>query len=139
MVQRYRIFGTTADVGVVSRGRDLKEAFENQAAGMFSVMVDLRTVTAEQSFNVKASGHDEESLLASFLEELLYIFDTKHFFLKEFRITRFEGYTLSAEAKGEGIDPQSHIIKTPVKAVTYHMLKVDVSPGMVRTTVVYDI
>ena len=139
MGRRYRVFGTTADVGVVSRGQDIKEAFENQAAGMFSVMVDLRTVATGLSFSVKASGHDNESLLASFLEELLYLFDTKNVFLKEFRITKFDSHTLTAEAKGEDIDPQRHIIKTMVKAVTYHMLKVDVSPGIVRTTVVYDI
>lgn len=139
MEKRYRIFGTTADVGVKSSGRNMKEAFENQATGMFSIMVDLRTVTAGPSFNVKASGHDNESLLASFLEELLYISDTKQVFLKEFRITKLDGRTLSAEAKGEDIDPRRHIIKTQVKAVTYHMLKVDVSPGMVSTTVVYDI
>ncbi len=133
------MFGTTADVGVTSRGRDLREAFENQAAGMFSVMVDLRTVAAVQSFRVKASGHDNESLLASFLEELLYLFDTKQVFLKEFQITGLNGFTLTAEAKGEDMDPQRHIIKTPIKAVTYHMLKVEDSPGTVRTTVVYDI
>jgi len=139
MGRLYRVFGTTADVGVTSIGRDLKEAFENQAAGMFSVMVDLRTVAAVQSFSVKATGHDNESLLASFLEELLYIFDTKQVFLKEFQITRLDGHMLAAEAKGEGIDSQRHIIKTPIKAVTYHMLKVEVSPEKVSTTVVYDI
>lgn len=139
MRRRYRIFGTTADVGVKSRGSDLKEAFENQAAGMFAVMVDLRAVRAVRSFHVEAAGHDNESLLASFIEELLFISDTKQVFLKEFRITKLDGHRLSAEAKGEDIDPLRHIIKTPVKAVTYHMLKVDVSPGMVSTTVVYDI
>jgi SHS2 domain-containing protein len=139
MGHRYRVFGTTADVGVTSRGRDLKEAFENQAAGMFSVMVDLRTVAKEQYYVVTASGHDNESLLASFLEELLYLFDTKHVFLKEFRITRLDGHTLDAEARGEAIDPQRHTIKTPIKAVTYHMLKVEDSPETVSTTVVYDI
>ena len=139
MGRRYRIFGTTADVGVVSSGIDLKEAFENQAAGMFSIMVDLRTVTARQSFKVKAAGHDNESLLASFLEELLYIFDTKQVFLREFRIEKISGRNLTAQALGETIDPKTHTIKTLIKAVTYHMLKVDTSRETVRTTVVYDI
>jgi SHS2 domain-containing protein len=124
---------------VVSKGSNLKEAFENQAAGMFAVMVDMRAVRAVRSFHVEATGHDNESLLASFLEELLFISDTKQVFLKEFRITGLDGHTLSAEAKGEDIDSRRHIMKTPVKAVTYHMLEVDVSPGMVSTTVVYDI
>ena len=139
MGKRYRVFGTTADVGVKSIGRDLKEAFENQAAGMFAVMADLRAVKTTQSFRVAASGHDNESLLVSFLNELLFIFDTEHVFLKEFRITGLDGHNLTAEAKGEEIDPARHIIKTPVKAVTYHKLSVDDSPGMASTTVVYDI
>src|SRR5512143_1208566 len=100
MQPRYTLFGTTADVGVRSYGRDMKEAFENQAAGMFAVMVDMRGVRPRLSFTVEAAGVDEARLLASFLEELLYLYETHGVFLKEFFITSLKTGRLKARALG---------------------------------------
>jgi SHS2 domain-containing protein len=139
MPRRYEQFGTTADVGVRSFGRDLKEAFINQAAGMFSIMVDMRGVRARRSFTVEAAGVDDARLLASFLEELLFVYETEGIFLKEFRIKELKKGRLKATALGEEIDPMRHVLKTQVKAVTYHLLEVKKSRGGVMTKVVYDI
>jgi protein archease len=136
---KYRLFGTTADVGVVSYGRDLVEAFENQAKGMFSIMADLRGVRKSSSFDVIAKARDVEGLLTAWLEELLFISDTKGVLLRRFDITVLKGQRLSARVYGEAVDPARHVIKTPVKAVTYHKLRVAIRPGSVTTRVVYDI
>ena len=139
MSRRYTLFGTTADVGVRSRGRNLGEAFENQAAGMFSIMADMRGVRARMNFSVEAEGTDEARLLASFLEELLFLYDTRGVFLKEFRITSLGKGRLTATVGGEEIDPARHVLKTQVKAVTHHLLEVNKTPDGVVTKVVYDI
>ena len=139
MPKRYTAFGTTADVGVRSYGRDIKEAFINQAAGMFSIMVDMRGVRARRSFKVDASGVDDARLLASFLEELLYVYETEGVFLKEFHIEELKKGRLRATAKGEEIDQTRHVLKAQVKAVTYHLLDVRRTPSGVVTRVVYDI
>ena len=139
MVKRYRQFGTTADVGVVSYGTDMKTAFENQAAGMFSLMVDMRGVADKERFLVEAKADDPEGLLVAFLGELLFIFETKDVFLRRFRVASLGGGRLKAEAFGEPIEPGRHVIKTQVKAVTYHMLEVRSRAGTVSTRVVYDI
>ena len=138
-MKKYRIFGTTADVGVVSSGISMEEAFEAQAAGMFAVMVDLRSVRPLVAFKVEAQGDGPERLLSSFLEELLFIFDSKQVFLKGFRIISLHGGKVTAEARGEEIDRARHVIKTPVKAVTHHMMEVREYKGRFRTKVVYDI
>ena len=135
----YRIFGTTADVGVVSRGTGLIPAFEGQAAGMIAVMTDMRRVRATEGFTVEAEGPDLPGLLVSWLEELHFLFDTKGVLLKEFRITRLTGLRLKATVRGEAIDPNRHVMKTPIKAVTYHMLEVKETGEGVTTRVVYDI
>ena len=139
MTAKYRLFGTTADVGVVSYGADVPRAFENQARGMFSVMADMRRVRPRLHFTVEASGPDLPGLLASWLEELLFIFDTRRVLLRGFSITKLDGLNLKGEAWGEEIDPARHVMKTPVKAVTYHMLEVTGTDGGIRTKVVYDI
>lgn len=140
-MRRYRRFGTTADVGVVSRGADIREAFEAQAAGMFSIMVDIRGIRSEKWFGVDidTGGGDDVELLAAWLEELLYISDVNRVYLTSFGITSIGGGRLTADMFGEAIDPSRHIIKTPVKAVTYHRMKVEHTPSGVTTTVVYDI
>ena len=139
MSRRYEIFGTTADVGVTSHGSTLPEAFEAQAQGMFDVMAELDRVQAKEEFTVEADGADDEVLLVAFLNELLFLFDAKRVLLREFHITETGGGKLKAAVKGEAIDLTRHVIKTPVKAVTYHMLKVERTPEGYRTVVVYDI
>jgi SHS2 domain-containing protein len=138
---KYKLFGTTADVGVRSEGPGIKEAFEAQAAGMFSIMVDMRGVRAVDSFEISvgSEGGGYVELLAAWLEELLYISDVRQVFLREFEITKVEAGRLAATVKGEEIDPSRHVMKTPVKAVTYHKMKVERTGTGVKTTVVYDI
>ena len=139
MQPRYVLFGTTADVGCRSHGRDLKEAFENQAAGMFAIMADMRGVRPRLSFTVEAAGLDDARLLASFLEELLFLNDTRGVFLRDFRIESLGKGRLKATVRGEEIDPSRHVLKTQVKAVTHHLLEVRKTPKGVVTKVVYDI
>jgi SHS2 domain-containing protein len=139
MAKRYEIFGTTADVGVESYGSTLREAFEAQAEGMFDVMAELDSVQAKEEFSIEAEGSDDEILLVAFLNELLFLFDAKRVLLKEFHVTETGGGKLKATVRGEEIDLARHVIKTPIKAVTYHMLKVERTPVGYRTVVVYDI
>ncbi|MBI5695333.1 MAG: archease [Nitrospirae bacterium] len=135
----YRKFGTTADVGVVSFGTDMKDAFARQAAGMFSVMTDMRGLRPVLSFEVEAEGGDYESLLVAWLNELLYLRDTKGVLLCRFEIIALDEHRLKASVFGEEIAFARHVIKAEVKAVTYHMLLVEETGGGVRTRVVYDI
>ncbi len=135
----FKLFGTTADVGVESAGKDIREAFEDQAAGMFSIMTDLDAVGPKLGFDIEATGSDLESLLVAWLNELLFIYDAKKVFLGNFKITAFEEDRLKAEVRGEEIDPARHALKTEVKAVTYHMLEVRQADGGYVTRVVYDI
>jgi SHS2 domain-containing protein len=139
MAKMHRAFGTTADVGVVSFGADQKEAFEEQAKGMFSLMADLRQVKLSESFDLETSGADREGLLVAWLNELLFLYDTQGVFLREFEITEMGETRLKATVRGERIDPGRHTRKTEVKAVTWHMLEVAVTVGGFRTRVVYDI
>jgi protein archease len=139
MAKLYEIFGTTADVGVTSYGGTLPEAFEAQAQGMFDVMAEPSSVQPKEEFAVEADGSDDEVLLVAFLNELLFLFDAKRVLLREFHVTESGGGRLKAAVRGEEIDLTRHVIKTPIKAVTYHMLKVERTPEGFKTTVVYDI
>ncbi|MBI2165399.1 MAG: archease [Chloroflexi bacterium] len=114
----------TADVGIIARGRDLKEAFANAALGMFSFIADLDTVQERESLIVEVTAADRESLLVEWLNELNFIFETRMFIFKRFEIEEIEDSHLRARGIGEPVDRQRHRIKSSVKGATYHMLRI---------------
>ena len=134
----YRVLEHTADVGLVVYGNDLPQVFSNAARGMFSLLTDRRRVRAHRSFMVIVEATDLEGLLAAWLEELLFLFETEGALLREFRISRLEPTRLEAMARGEVLDPDRHAIKMGIKAVTHHQLKVEHNDGY-RAQVIFDI
>lgn len=55
----------------------MEEAFEQCAMAMFGLMTDLARVQMKQVHEVEAEGHDMESLLFHFLDELLFMFSAE--------------------------------------------------------------
>lgn len=60
-------------------GDTMEEAFEQCAVAMFGYMTDLERVQMTQVHYVEAEGHDMESLLFHFLDELLFMFCAEPF------------------------------------------------------------
>lgn len=50
------------------------EAFEQCAIAMFGYMTELESVEIMQVHELEAEGHDLQSLIYNFLDELLYMF-----------------------------------------------------------------
>lgn len=63
-------------------GKDLKEAFEQCAMGVFGYITDLKTVSIEKYADVEASGGDDEcSMLFRFLDDVLFLFNAEPFLI----------------------------------------------------------
>ena len=136
-MKRFQLIEHTADIGLKAKGNSLNEAFANAAYGLFSIITDLRRVRTKESEVVTVRAEDYESLLFSWLNQLIYIFDVKHVLFKEFEINRFAERSLKATCRGEKYDPSRHQIKIGVKSATYHMLKVD--RGNNKVQVIFDV
>ena len=80
---------------------------------------------------------DIESLLVSWLNELVYVFDVDHFIFKRFDVKELTDTGLKATGYGEKYDPARHHLKTGVKSATYHMLEVNRRENSVR--VIFDV
>lgn len=128
-MKRFDIIEHTADVGIVAYGADLKEAFANAAYAMFTLIADLEDVREEVCRQIDARAEDQESLLVSWLNELLYLFDVEGVIFKRFEIIELGEISLQAEGYGEPIDTTRHSLKAGVKAATYHMLQVAKEDG----------
>jgi len=138
-MKKFDVVEHTADIGIVAYGADLREAFANAAYGMFSLMADLEQVREETSRYIEAEAGDRESLVVSWLNELLYMFDVERIILKRFDVLELTNTRLKADAYGEKVDASRHELKSGVKAATYHMLKVSEDNGRCSIRVIFDV
>ncbi len=124
MKKRYSQFEHTADVGIRASGSDLKELFTNFALGLFDVICDVDKVVPREGIEVSIHSFDTESLLVKWLNELIYIFDSKKMLLSNFNINEISHNRMTALVKGEKIDPKVHKLRHLVKAATFHQLSI---------------
>ena len=131
----------TADIGLRSFGRTIEEAFENAAYGMFSLITDLESVNQTNEFNIVVTADDEaeETLLVEWLNELLYLYDGGSLLLSRFRIDKIGEGRLEGSAFGEPLDLDRHSMRADIKAVTYHMLRLEKTEAGWTAEVIFDV
>ena len=141
--KRFEFLEHTADAYVAAYGKDLAEAFENAALAMFDVMTEVEKVSSEVEDYVKIVAEDEYALLYSWLEALLIKFDIKGMFYSKFKVLELNkisnGFRLRAEIWGEKFNPEKHVQKVGVKAVTYHRMEIIKEPNKVTLKFILDI
>ncbi|MCL0079306.1 archease [Dehalococcoidia bacterium] len=115
----------TADIGIIAYGNSVEEVFVNAAYGMFSLIADPDKVAEVIRHQVVAEAPDQEELLVTWLNELLYLFDAEDLIFSRFEIVDLRQQYVRAMAYGEKVDPSRHNLKTQVKAATYHQLKLE--------------
>ncbi len=135
-MKKYEFIDHTADIGVRAYGKNLSEAFENVAIGMFDVISDTAKIDKIGEYVIELEADNIEQLLVDWLSELLYIQETQNVLLSGFNI-ELDKNKLRARVYGEELDKRKHPIKNEIKAVTYHILEVNEKKGYVQ--VLFDI
>ena len=138
MAKGFELIEHTADVGIMAYGADVKEAFVNAARGMFSLIVEPGDIQNVEYRDIEVTAPDEESLLVTWLNELIYLFDAETMLFSRFDIIELGTDRLKARVYGEPADEARHTLKTGIKAATYHMVEV-VRDNGVRVKVLFDI
>jgi SHS2 domain-containing protein len=133
----------TADVYIAAYGIDLAEAFENAALAMFDVMTDVQKVSPKARDNIEVVAEDEYALLYSWLEALLVKFDVNKMLFSKFKVLSIGqdsgAFRLRAEIWGEKFNPEKHVQKVGVKAVTYHRMEIIKKPYSITLKFILDI
>jgi len=142
-IKGFEFLEHTADVYIAAHGKNLVEAFENAALALFETMTDTKDVKPTHEKTVETNGTDKQSLFYNWLERLLVMFEVENLLLSKFKIEKIQqinsGFRLEAKVYGEPYDPKRHKQKVGVKAVTYHRMKLDESPGKVTVKFILDI
>lgn len=136
--------GHTADIGLNVYGKNLEELFENSSLGMFSLLTDIKKISANRKVNVKVNAPDIETLLVSWLNELIYLIGSKKMLFNKFRINRIYKnnnlFNLEGIVFGEKINLAKHHFYLEVKSTTYHNLEIKKnSKGQYYTTIIFDV
>lgn len=138
-MKSFEVIEHTADTGIRAFGKDIKEAFENSARGMFSLVANLDKVEEKNEQEVEVQADNREDLLVEWLNELLYLLEVKRLVLKSFKIAEMDEHHLKAKVFGEEIDEKKHELGVDIKAVTYHMLKVAKTDDRWEAQVIFDV
>ena len=127
-MEKYRFLEHTADAKFQAFGKTLEEAFSNAALATAFFMWDWRKIEKRIEHKVEVEGKDPKQLLCSFLEEIIYLSDTKMFLLssaEKVRIEKKEGrYLLKAFFRGDKYSDK-YKIYGDVKAITYNEMKIE--------------
>jgi SHS2 domain-containing protein len=135
----FEVFDHTADLGLRIQAADLSGLFAEGARALSSVIVsNPDAVEPRDSLMLHVAGRDLEYLFVDWLDELLFLFESKRFLASEFE-TELDDTGLSATVRGEPCDPARHVLAHEVKAVTYHGLTVEQSSDGWRAEVILDI
>lgn len=137
--RRFELIEHTADVGIKAYGKTEEEMFKNAALGMLSIMADPKKVKLQESIDLEIEAKNIEELLVAWLRELLYQAEAKKILFKEFVFQCFNETRLRTICYGERVNPKKHQLKTEIKAVTYHQLKVTREDSLWTGKVIFDL
>ncbi|MBU4226659.1 archease [bacterium] len=141
-MKEFEILEHTADIGIAAYGKTKREVFINAARGMFEIIAG-ETKNLKENFcdKIKLEADNLEGLLFAWLNELLYISETKLVILNKFEIKDLSNNKIGAEVKGTKINQLGCKIRKEIKAVTYYRLEIkkDEESGLWRAQVIFDI
>jgi SHS2 domain-containing protein len=138
-MKRFEILDHTADIGLIVYGNNLKALFENAGEAFFHLITDLRKVRRRVERRIHIGGESLDRLMVDWLNELLYLHDVENLLFKGFNVEAVGEDGLMAVVKGEPFQQKIHVIKTGVKAVTYHRIEVRQEKGGWRAQVILDL
>lgn len=138
-MKSFEIIDISGDVGIRAFGTSLEEVFKNSAIGMYSLITDVKDVETKKNIAVSVESHSLEGLMVSWLNELIFHFDTYNFIGKEIDIRKINDKKIEASVSGEEFDSERHESKLLIKAATYHRLKVEEENGRWKAEVIFDI
>lgn len=154
-MKRFESIDISGDAGIRAFGDTVEDMFANAAIGMYSLITDPEGVEEKEEMPVEVEGHSMEGLLVSYLNELIFRFDTYGFVGRRVIIAeitpsltlspRGEGtgegevFKVRGTVSGEEFDPERHERRLLIKAATYHMLKIEKKEGQWVADVIFDI
>lgn len=115
-MKRYELLSHMADIKIRAYGKNEEESFSNSLFALKEVIVGKKKIKKEILKNIKILAKSKEELLYKFLEEILFILDSKKLIISEIKKIEIKKNSINLEAYFQKIEK----INNPVKAITYN-------------------
>ncbi|MFW9930205.1 MAG: archease [Candidatus Thorarchaeota archaeon] len=126
----------TADIAFLAKGKNIDEAFANAGIALFHVIVDNENIKRKIEVKQRWEAEDLKGLLYDYLNDLIFLFDTKKILLGEINAKIYQekknNYILEIIGLGEKYNPKTHQAKTHIKAMTFFGM--EISENSVKVT-----
>jgi SHS2 domain-containing protein len=124
----YELFEHTADLGLRVVAPDLDTLFCEAAEGLFAMIVEREPVLGPtERLDFRITGERLDWLLFDWLNELLYVFESRRLLLDDFAAKIGERGVV-ASARAHPFVPDKDRGLHEIKAITYHGLVIRQSP-----------
>ena len=135
MNARFKEIEHTADIAIRVWGRNLPELFVNTAYGMACQLADVDGIDLTVEGSVELEAYDTETLLVTWLGELLYLGERDECVFTDFDVLEVAPTRLRAIVRGGAVrEYRGHI-----KAVTFGGLEIQRTDEGYETTIVFDV
>jgi SHS2 domain-containing protein len=124
----------TADWALDVWAPDLIGLLQQAAHGMYALMHARLQAESREAYRFEIAAPDRETLLVTFLSELLYFTQRDDVAFDRFDLTQ-NGDRLRAKVEGAPIES----LAKEIKAVTYHNLAVRETERGLEATIVFDV
>ncbi|MCI5866552.1 MAG: archease [Methanosphaera sp.] len=144
MRNNFKYFDTTADIGVEVEADSLEDAFIKSAQATLNLISDYDKIQPKIEKSLTINAEDEYGLLYDWVTELLINLSCDNYMPADYdvKITQdpeTSQYTLKADMLGDIYDTTIYNYKTEVKAITYHLMKVNMDDNNVHIKFILDL
>lgn len=127
----------TSEAKFRAHGKNIVEVFRNSALAMFNILGDTTKVKPKKKIKIKIKSKSLESLLYDFLDELLFLHDTKRIFIHDIKDIKINELELTGIVECD--DLKNYELKSELKAVTYNGMSIKKTDKGYEAVVVVDI
>jgi SHS2 domain-containing protein len=136
---KYTLIDHTADLGIHVFGSSPKELFTNAAHAMIDQITDSSALKGSGKHRVCAEGADWTDLMVNWLRETLFLWTGKEILVKTVSVYFLSEQKILADLRFDRYAPNQHIIKTEIKAVTYHQAEVNRTRSGWEAKIIFDV
>ncbi len=138
----YRFLEHASDIGIRACAPTKRKVLCEAARALFDILVDVRTVRADEKVAFACEALKFDLLFVEFLNDLVALAATREMVFKSCRVTSLEEGArcrVTGVLGGEAFDPERHAVRTEVKAATYSGLKFERRGGLYCIQCVVDV
>jgi len=135
----YELIDHTADFGMQVYASSVKDLFQHAALALMDQLLEAAKPCEQQTQQLSVAGSDWPDLMVNWLREILFLWDGNERLVRSVQIENIVHNKLDAQVQTEAFSPQHHVIKTEIKAVTYHQIQVVDRGHQWEAKIIFDI